>query len=265
MPAAKRKRSKAMCVALPMPASAHTILPGLSFAAPTNSLMVLYFSGWVTSTVGIVATAATGCSSSGFITFGLRSGETVNAEAYIMIRCPSGAESATYFAPTRPPAPRRFSTITGWPHFAVSLSARMRAIVSEALPGVTPETKRTVLVGKVCAQARPEKRSADRKIENRFICILLLCFRQSELRRQPVRSLAAVSVRTVVGIVPAVLDYHELDRPGDALGEPLRMRRLHQAVLAAGHDQDRTGDPRRRLHHRKLFRLGLGRGFVLRV
>ncbi len=60
---------------------------------------------------------------------------------------PSGSALATDAAPTIPPAPRRFSTITGWPSVAGSFSARMRAIVSVTLPGVTPEIRRTVLVG----------------------------------------------------------------------------------------------------------------------
>ena len=94
----------------------------------------------------IVATVATGMSSFGSSP-GLSSVDTVNAEAYIMMLWPSGSWVATHFAPTRPPAPRRFSTITGWPSVALSFSARMRAIVSEALPGVTPEMKRTVFVG----------------------------------------------------------------------------------------------------------------------
>src|SRR5258706_5202301 len=167
-----------------------------------------------------------------------------------MIRKPSGCESATYLAPTRPPAPRRFSTITGWPHLPCSFSARMRAIVSEALPGVTPETKRTVFVGKLCAPANPEKRTASTRAQ-RFIGILLLCFRQPELRRQPVRSLAAVAVGPVVRIVPAIFHHQELDRPGNALRQPLRVQRRHQAVLAAGDHEDRAGDPRLGLDHRK--------------
>jgi hypothetical protein len=64
-----------------------------------------------------------------------------------MMLWPSGSWVATHFAPTSPPAPRRFSTITGWPSVVLSFSARMRAIVSEALPGVTPEMKRTGLLG----------------------------------------------------------------------------------------------------------------------
>ena len=94
----------------------------------------------------MVATVATGCSSLGSSP-GLSSVDTVNAEAYIIMLWPSGSWVATHFAPTRPPAPSRFSTITGWPSVAPSLSARMRAMVSDALPGVTPEIKRTVLLG----------------------------------------------------------------------------------------------------------------------
>jgi hypothetical protein len=93
-------------------------LPGAALAAPTNSWMLLYLPGWVTSTVGIVATVATGCISFGSSTLGLSSVDTVKAEAYIMMVWPSGSACETYFAPTRPPAPSRFSTITDWFHFA---------------------------------------------------------------------------------------------------------------------------------------------------
>jgi hypothetical protein len=104
---------------------------------------------------------ATGVSSFGSSTPGVRSGETVKADAYIMIVCPSGSAcSATYLAPTMPPAPRRFSTITGTPRIGESFSARMRAIVSDAAPGVTPEMKRTVLLGNCCACAANESASA---------------------------------------------------------------------------------------------------------
>ena len=73
-----------------------------------------------------------------------------------MMVWPSGSPLATRDAPMSPPAPSQFSTITDWPRLAVSFSATMRAMVSEALPGVTPEMRRTVLLGKVCAAAMPE-------------------------------------------------------------------------------------------------------------
>src|SRR6185436_19686285 len=85
MPAEKRKRSKFMCVALPMLASEQTSLPGCAFAAATKSLTSLYLPGGVTRMVGMVATIATACSSFGLSTSGLSSVETVNAEAYIMM------------------------------------------------------------------------------------------------------------------------------------------------------------------------------------
>ena len=85
-----------------------------------------------------------------------------------MIRWPSGSDCATYLAPTRPPAPSRFSTITGWPYLACSLSARMRAMVSEALPGVTPETNFTVFVGNDCAFAFPRQSAAMRTARTVF-------------------------------------------------------------------------------------------------
>src|SRR5439155_19084849 len=187
------------------------------------------------------ATVATACSSLGLSTSGLSSVETVKAEAYIMMVWPSGSAcSATYLAPTRPPAPSRFSTITGWPSVCVIFSARMRAMVSDAAPGVTPEMKRTVLLGNCCAWAATESASASTASAD-LISILLL-FWQSELRGEPVRRAAAVAIGTVVGIVPAVLDDHQFDRPGDAARQALSLGGGHQAVLAPGHDEDRAFD-----------------------
>ena len=60
-----------------------------------------------------------------------------------------------------PPAPSRFSTITGWPRLACSFSETMRAIVSDALPGVTPETRRTVFQGNVWACAVAASRAGE--------------------------------------------------------------------------------------------------------
>src|SRR3970282_1838467 len=103
-----------MCVALPTLAGWQTSLPGCAFAADTKSACVLYLPGGVIITVGIVATVASGVSSLGSRP-GLSSVDTVNAEAYIMMVWPSGSWLATHFAPTSPPAPRRFSTMTGCP------------------------------------------------------------------------------------------------------------------------------------------------------
>src|SRR4051812_31031226 len=264
-PAAKRKRSSAMCVALPTPAVAHASLPGAAFAAATKSCSVLYLPGGVISTVGIVATVATGASSFGSRP-GLISGETVKAEAYIMIVCPSGSWPATHFAPTSPPAPSRFSTITGWPSAGESFSARMRAIVSEALPGVTPDTKRTVLWGKGCAAAAHAKAAPTTNTATRFIASswLVLNLGQSELRRQPIGAAAAVAIRAIIGVVPAVFHHQELDRPGHALRQALGMRRRNEAVLAAGDDEQRAGDLARGFAQRQrgglALRLGLRRG-----
>src|SRR4051794_3609520 len=241
-PAAKRKRSSAICVALPTPAVAHASLPGAAFAAATKSCTVLYLPGGVISTVGIVATVATGASSFGSRP-GLMSGDTVKAEAYIMIVCPSGSWPATHFAPTRPPAPSRFSTITGWPSVVVSFSARMRAIVSEALPGVTPDTKRTVLWGNGCAAAAHANAAPRTNTATRFIASSsFLDLRQAELRRQPVGGAAAIPVGSIIGIVAAVFHHQELDRPGHALRQPLGMRGGNETVLAAGDDEERAGD-----------------------
>src|SRR5262245_36951060 len=64
---------------------------------------------------------------------------------------PSASPLATDAAAIMPPAPSRFSTITGWPRFACNRSVSARATVSEALPGVVPEIRRMDLVPNVCA------------------------------------------------------------------------------------------------------------------
>src|SRR5881296_2299556 len=157
----------------------------------------------------------------------------------MLMRWPSGSALATYFAATTPPAPRRFSTITGTPRLADIFSATTRAIVSEALPGVTPETRRTVLPGKVCAFTAE---NATANSNAKTLTGILLDFWQSEALRQPVGRAAAVAVRTVVGVVAAVLDHQQLDRPGHRFREHLGVRRRHQPVLASGDDEDRAGD-----------------------
>src|SRR2546425_12071083 len=157
----------------------------------------------------------------------------------MLMRWPSGSALATYFAATTPPAPRRFSTITGTPRLADIFSATTRAIVSEALPGVTPETRRTVLPGKGCAFTA-EKATANSKAKT--LTSVLLDFWQSEELRQPVGRAATVAVRTVVGVVAAVLHHQQLDRPGHRFREHLGVRCRHQPVLASGDDEDRAGD-----------------------
>src|SRR5881392_468889 len=157
----------------------------------------------------------------------------------MITRWPSGSALATYFAATTPPAPRRFSTITGTPRLADIFSATTRAIVSEALPGVTPETRRTVLLGKVCAFTAE---NATANSNAKTLTGILLDFWQSEALRQPVGGAAAVAVRSVVGVVAAVLDHQQLDRPGHRFGKHLGVRCGHQPVLASGDDEDRAGD-----------------------
>src|SRR5437667_8851323 len=157
----------------------------------------------------------------------------------LVTRCPSGSGCATYFAATTPPAPGRFATITGTPRLADIFSATTRAIVSEALPGVTPETRRTVLPGKVCAfTAENTTTNSNAKT----LTGIPLDFWQSEALRQPVGRAAAVAVRTVVRVVAAVLDHQQLDRPGHRFREHLGVRCGHQPVLAPGDDEDRAGD-----------------------
>src|SRR6267143_4799290 len=177
----------------------------------------------------------------------------------MLMRWPSGSALATYFAATTPPAPRRFSTITGTPRLADIFSATTRAIVSEALPGVTPETRRTVLLGKVCALTAE---NANANSNAKILTGILLDFWQSEALRQPVGGAAAVAVRTVVGVVAAVLDHQQLDRPGHRFREHLGVRRGHQPVLASGDDEDRAGDVLRRVLQRECCGISLGFIFI---
>src|SRR5882762_755399 len=162
-------------------------------------------------------------------------------------------------AATTPPAPRRFSTITGTPRLADIFSATTRAIVSGALPGVTPETRRMVLLGKVCAFTAE---NANANSNAKTLIGILLDFWQSEALGQPVGGATAVAVRTVVGVVAAVLDHQQLDRPGHRFREPLGVRRRHQAVLASGDDEDRAGDVLRRVLQRQFCGISLGFIFI---
>src|SRR6476620_6390053 len=65
---------------------------------------------------------------------------------------PSGALLATKSAPMLPPAPGLLSTVIGWPSEA-HFSARMRASVSGAPPGVKVTTMRMGLVGQAACWA----------------------------------------------------------------------------------------------------------------
>src|SRR5262245_14151224 len=89
---------------------------------------------------------------------------------------------------------------------------------------------------------------------------------ESQLLREPVGGEAPITVGTVVGVVPAVLDDEQLHRPRDALRQPLGVGRGHEAVLAAGDDEDRAGDLRGRVLHRERRsvreRVGLGRAMA---
>src|SRR5260221_12781122 len=122
----------------------------------------------------------------------------------MLMRCPSGSALATYLAATTPPAPSRFSTMTGTPRPAAIFSARTRAIVSEAAPGVTPETRRMVLLGKFWASADSAKAEPRRNNDNALNFISSsFQLRQAELRRQPVGGAAAGAVRAVRGLCAA--------------------------------------------------------------
>src|SRR6188768_3420791 len=58
-----------------------------------------------------------------------------------------------------PAAPPLFSTITGCPHFCVSLVAMMRVPVSVPPPGGNGTTMVTERAGQACANASGERRS----------------------------------------------------------------------------------------------------------
>src|SRR6266849_10424147 len=125
----------------------------------------------------------------------------------------------------------------------------MRAVVSEALPGVTPETRCMVLLGKVWAAAIPETSAAAAKVIQRLRSNVIMVSPvrpsipgQSQLPGEPVGRPASIAIGAVVGIVPAVLDDQQLYRTGDALRQPLGVRSRHQTLLAPGHDEDRAGD-----------------------
>ena len=68
---------------------------------------------------------------------------------------PSGSAFATMPTPSVPPAPPRFSTITGWPIWVDTCSITARATMSTALPAVNGTITRTGLVGQLCAAAGP--------------------------------------------------------------------------------------------------------------
>src|SRR5712671_8155380 len=145
----------------------------------------------------------------------------------------------------------------------------MRAVVSEALPGVTPDTRRMVLLGKLCAAAMPEtSMAAASKIQRSRFNVVMVSSPvrpsdpgQAQLPGKPVGRPASIAIGAVVGIVPAGLDDQQLYRTGDALRQPLGVRSRHQTVLAPGHDEDRAGDFRRGVLHRQrrgvLQRVGL--------
>src|SRR4051812_18168587 len=165
----------------------------------------------------------------------------------MLIRWPSASPRATCCAAMRPPAPSLFSTITGWPRLTCSFSARMRAIVSDALPGETPETRRTVFEGKPCASARPDASSTTANAALRMI--------DSQPRRHPVRAARTVAVRAIVGDVVAVLDHEELDRPFRVGGDALGMLPRDEAVLLAGDEEKRAFDALRSVLHRERARM----------
>src|SRR5258708_19876183 len=86
----------------------------------------------------------------------------------------------------------------------------MRAVVSEALPGVTPDTRRMVLLGKLCAAAMPEtSMAAASKIQRSRFNVVMVSSPvrpsdpgQAQLPGKPVGRPASIAIGAVVGIVP---------------------------------------------------------------
>src|SRR5258707_6068340 len=123
-------------------------------------------------------------------------------------------------ARTSQPTRSLFSTITAWPRPACNFSATMRAVVSDALPGVTPDTRRMVLLGKPCATAMPEtSMAATNKLQRLRFNVVMVSSPvrpsdpgQAQLPGKPVGRPASIAIRAVVGIVPAVLDDEQLHR-----------------------------------------------------
>src|SRR5258706_7699560 len=189
----------------------------------------------------------------------------------MLMRCASGSPLATYAAPISPPAPSLFSTITAWPRIACSFSATMRAVVSDALPGVTPETRRMVLLGNAWAKAIAGARASVAISAHRLSAFMVSSpFRPSDpgqpkLPGEPVGRPAAVTVRTIVGVVTAVLDDQEFHRAGDGPGQPLGVRRRHQPVLPPGYDENGTGNSSSSVSHRQRRRVLQGLGLARAV
>src|SRR2546430_7004331 len=105
-----------------------------------------------------------------------------------------------------------------------------------------------VLLGKVWAAATPDASDAAAiAIQQTRFNMVFSSVRQSDpgqlqLPGKPVGRPAPIAIRTVVGIVPAVLDDQQLHRPRDTFRQALRVRGGHEPVLATGDDEDRAGD-----------------------
>src|ERR1700693_2044175 len=158
-----------------------------------------------------------------------------------MIVWPSASLRATYCAAMSPPAPSLFSTMTVCPRLACRFSAMMGAILSDALPGETPETRWMVLLGNACHIASPATRSrtgnavSGRDPVNLRMASALLQgasgFRQSQLRRHPVGGAQPIAIGAVVGDVVAVFDHQQLDRTLRLRGDALRILPRHESIL----------------------------------
>src|SRR5579864_455496 len=91
--------------------------------------------------------------------------------------------------PMVPPAPGRFSTITGWPSAGESLSLMVRAMMSVALPGVKGTMTLTVPEGYPCARAVPRGDRINPTTAIAENIAFISSFLVSHRRRAPPRSL----------------------------------------------------------------------------
>src|SRR5688572_447850 len=84
---------------------------------------------------------------------------------------PSGAAFATSAPATLPPAPGRFSTVTGWPSCFDSSLAMARAVMSTPPPGGNGQTMRIGLEGNWACAAN-ESTSSAVNTKKRRMCVM---------------------------------------------------------------------------------------------
>ena len=139
-----------MWVALPTPADAKVTPPGRERARASSSAGVRTpRPGWVTSIIGPLPISATGrkpaTGSNG--RFFCSTALIANADEVSSSVWPSGVARDTCAAPSEPPEPGRFSTVTGRDHARDSEAASVRANRSLEPPVVNGTTMVTSRAG----------------------------------------------------------------------------------------------------------------------